>query len=301
MNILPMQYYLEVVNEKSISRAAEKLHITQQALSGHMIALEKELGCTLFQRKPSFQLTYAGQVFLEYASRFGQLYQSMQEEFGDITRNEQGELVIGVSAMRGRYLIAPIIPYFRDKFPKVRIRLIETLNVNLLTLLFEDQADIVIGNIMQESPLLTVKHYYDENNILLVPRKFLVQNDEARLKSGDYEPLRKCPFLMFGQKDYTDRIATSFLMKHNILPQVVFPRVAVVSKNMESLMDLCIAETGACFCTREMADWLYTGKDRSHLLEIPLGSSYPIRFAWQNKPYVSNVLLEFVKICLSHK
>lgn len=296
MNILPMQYYLEVVNEKSISRAAEKLHITQQALSGHMIALEKELGCTLFQRKPSFQLTYAGQVFLEYAGRFGQLYQSMQEEFGDIARNEQGEIVVGVSSMRGRFLITPVIPYFRDLFPKVRIRLVETLNINLLTLLLDDQADIVIGNIMQESPLLKVKHYYDENNILLVPRKFLAQNDAVQIKSGDYDPLRRCPFLMFGQKDYTDRVGAAFLKKHNILPQV-----AVVSKNMEALMDLCYKEIGACFCTREMADWLYRGKDRGHLLEIPLGSSYPIRFAWQNKPYVSKVLLEFVKICLAHK
>lgn len=296
MNILPMQYYLEVVNEKSISRAAEKLHITQQALSGHMIALEKELGCTLFRRKPVFQLTYAGQVFFEYASRFGQLYRSMQEEFGDIAHNEQGEIVVGVSPMRGRFLITPVIALYRKLYPNVRVRLAEALNIDLATLLLDEQADIIIGNITHESPLMTVRQYYDEENVLLVPRQFLSQKKEEQLLHGDYRALASCPFLMCGQKDYTDRIASAFLKKHDLLPQV-----AVVSRNMESLMDLCYEGVGACFCTKEMAEWIYAGKNRDHLLEVSLGTSYPIRFAWRNKSYVSKVLLAFVETCLSYK
>ena len=85
MNLLPMQYYLEVVKEKSISHAAARLHITQQTLSAHIAALEKELGCTLFRRKPDFALTYAGRVFCEYARRFDSLYRSMRQEFDDIS------------------------------------------------------------------------------------------------------------------------------------------------------------------------------------------------------------------------
>ena len=92
MNFLPMQYYLEVVKEKSISHAAARFHITQQTLSAHIAALEKELGCTLFRRKPDFALTYAGHVFYEYARRFDSLYRSMRQEFDDISGNEAGEL-----------------------------------------------------------------------------------------------------------------------------------------------------------------------------------------------------------------
>ena len=69
MNFLPMQYYLEVVKEKSISHAAARLHITQQTLSAHIAALEKELGCTLFRRKPDFALTYIRRYFRERSGR----------------------------------------------------------------------------------------------------------------------------------------------------------------------------------------------------------------------------------------
>ena len=100
MNLLPMQYYLEVVKEKSISHAAARLHITQQTLSAHIAALEKELGCTLFRRKPDFALTYAGRVFCEYARRFDSLYRSMRQEFDDISGNEAGELSVGVAPSR---------------------------------------------------------------------------------------------------------------------------------------------------------------------------------------------------------
>lgn len=41
MNLLPMKYYIVVADQKSITRAAEELHITQQTLSAHMAALEK--------------------------------------------------------------------------------------------------------------------------------------------------------------------------------------------------------------------------------------------------------------------
>ena len=56
MNLLPMSYFIEVVNQQGISKAAEKLQITQQTLSSHIAALEKELGCSLFIRKPKFRL-----------------------------------------------------------------------------------------------------------------------------------------------------------------------------------------------------------------------------------------------------
>ena len=65
MNLLPMSYFIEVVNQQGISRAAEKLQITQQTLSSHIAALEKELGCSLFIRKPKFRLTAEGMMRLK--------------------------------------------------------------------------------------------------------------------------------------------------------------------------------------------------------------------------------------------
>ena len=79
-----MKYFIVVADHKSITRAAEELHITQQTLSAHMAALEKELKCQLFQRRPKFELTYEGRVFYRYCQSYQRLSASMEDEFRDI-------------------------------------------------------------------------------------------------------------------------------------------------------------------------------------------------------------------------
>ena len=69
MNLLPMTYFIEVVKQEGISRAAETLQITQQTLSTHIASLEKELDCRLFVRRPKFRLTAEGELFYEYCRR----------------------------------------------------------------------------------------------------------------------------------------------------------------------------------------------------------------------------------------
>ena len=67
MNFSSMDYFITVARERSFSRAAERLHITQQTLSAHIAGLEKELGTKLLVRSIPLELTYAGEVFLGYA------------------------------------------------------------------------------------------------------------------------------------------------------------------------------------------------------------------------------------------
>lgn len=113
MHLLPMRYFLTVVEKESISKAASELHITQQTLSAHMAALEKELGYCLFQRKPAFMLTYAGEVFLP-----------------------------------------EILPPFRQLCPDMQIQICEAANEELLSMLLDDEIDVMIGNFAADPFLL---------------------------------------------------------------------------------------------------------------------------------------------------
>ena len=72
--------------ERSFSRAAERLHITQQTLSAHIAKLEGELGAKLLVRSIPLELTYAGEVFLEYALDFQRRASSLEREFQDIPK-----------------------------------------------------------------------------------------------------------------------------------------------------------------------------------------------------------------------
>ncbi len=73
----------------SFTRAAERLHITQQSLSSHIAGMEKELGCQLLVRHVPPELPNAVQVMLRYAADFQKAHGSMQREFCDISQNKK--------------------------------------------------------------------------------------------------------------------------------------------------------------------------------------------------------------------
>lgn len=92
MNFQNLQYFLAVAEEGSITRAAERLFISQQALSNHITRLEEELGCRLFTRKPNLELTYAGKYFQKSASRILDIQRQTATAMGDINGSRRGEL-----------------------------------------------------------------------------------------------------------------------------------------------------------------------------------------------------------------
>ena len=101
MNFSSFDYFLALARERSYTRAADVLHITQQSLSAAIAALERELGCPLVVRRTPLELTYAGRVFLQYAERFHQTRDEMQRTFCDIAENQRGELRVASPTRAG--------------------------------------------------------------------------------------------------------------------------------------------------------------------------------------------------------
>lgn len=95
MNFDSLEYFSVLARERSFTRAAESLHITQQSLSSHIAGLEKELNCQLVVRRIPLELTYAGQTFLSYAEELRRTQHAMQQEFCDISENQKGSCASG--------------------------------------------------------------------------------------------------------------------------------------------------------------------------------------------------------------
>lgn len=97
MNLQSMDYIITTANEKSISRTAEILHISQQTLSAHISSVEHELGSKLFIRHVPLEITYAGKEFLKYAVCIQQQVKGLRRTFDEIAGEEKGLLKIGVT------------------------------------------------------------------------------------------------------------------------------------------------------------------------------------------------------------
>ena len=117
MNFLHLKYFLLVAEELNITRAAERLYISQQSLSNHISNMERELDVKLFTRSPKLSLTYAGDLLVETATQILDLHSQYLAKVGDINRHYMGVLRLGISHTCGLALLPEILPQFQAEFP----------------------------------------------------------------------------------------------------------------------------------------------------------------------------------------
>jgi DNA-binding transcriptional LysR family regulator len=120
MDIRQLSYFLAVAEEGLVTKAAERLHITQSPLSQQMITLEKEMGVKLFQRtKKHIGLTPAGQVLKRRAEQILDMAHSTVNEVRETGEGICGKLTIGIIHSSGRLLLPERIQLFHEQYPRV--------------------------------------------------------------------------------------------------------------------------------------------------------------------------------------
>ena len=122
MELRLLQYFLAVVREENISKAADILHVTQPTLSRQMAQLEEELGAQLFVRGRHLTLTDAGVMLRRRAEEVVALVDKIESEFEEKS-DLAGEISIGTGGLLAAQMLAPIMQGFREKYPNVQFRL----------------------------------------------------------------------------------------------------------------------------------------------------------------------------------
>jgi DNA-binding transcriptional LysR family regulator len=120
IDLKQLRYFLAVAEEKSFSRAAERLHISQPPLSQQIMKLESELGVRLFARTTrTFELTVAGKALMSEAADMLAKMRMTIDTIRQIDRGEVGRLRVGIvgSAMWGP--IPSMLEEFQGKYPRV--------------------------------------------------------------------------------------------------------------------------------------------------------------------------------------
>lgn len=103
MNI-SLEYFLAVAEEESISRAAERVMVSQQDMSNHIRRLEKQYGL-LFERRPRFALTPAGEAVLATYRQVRLLEESLEDRLRDLREDTEGTIRLGMHIARARILV----------------------------------------------------------------------------------------------------------------------------------------------------------------------------------------------------
>jgi len=123
LDIRQLRYFIAIVEEKKISAAAERLHISQPPLSQHLKTMEEELGSKLVERSGKyFEVTEAGKTLYKYALQVAQLMEEAEAEVKDIGLGLHGRLTLGINTFSVIEL-PQLLQQFQQYYPKVTYKI----------------------------------------------------------------------------------------------------------------------------------------------------------------------------------
>ena len=169
MNYHELKYILCIAKYQNPTKAAQELYISQPTLTKHLQKLEREMGTKLFSRSGnSYTPTFAGRKYMEYARKILQIRQDWEKELKDLTENNEGELNVAFPLMRSACMVPQIMTSFFQKYPKVKVNILEEAYSIQEKLLLNDQLDFGIFNEVHKHPKLEYELLKKEEILLIM-------------------------------------------------------------------------------------------------------------------------------------
>lgn len=178
-------YYLKVFNllaqELSFSRTADKLYISQPAVSIQIKKLEQSLGVKLFEKLgKNLYLTENGQVLFGYTTRIFSLVEEAENCLAGMTNSVRGSIQVGASNTPGTYILPRVLGEFKELFPDVTTNLHITSTYEVEKLILENKIDFAVngGNIPYTDRISVEKLAEDEVVLVTSPNGILAEYEE---------------------------------------------------------------------------------------------------------------------------
>ena len=242
------EYFLAIVKEHSISKAADRLYLSQPYLSQYLAKLEATLGVTLLDRSHTpLRLTAAGELFYAYLERQDYLDRQLESDLRALQTQKPQQLHIGVSTWRGSTLLPDILPRFVQSYPDVQVVLHEAPVPQLGNLAASSITDFCLMHIPSNLTDLSYELVMHERILLIAHRdhplvRGLVSSWDRPLPFGDLRRLEKERLMMLPD----DWRLTKLL--HNMFSvQNVEPTNILITTNNTTAINLVAENMGFTF------------------------------------------------------
>ncbi|MGE4277077.1 MAG: LysR substrate-binding domain-containing protein [Lawsonibacter sp.] len=176
-----MKYVYAVYQEKSFTKAAKKLFISQPALSNMVKKAEHEIGAPIFDRSTlPLTLTKEGKFYIKSIKQIMLMEKNLQTYFDDIQQLNAGTLSVGGSSFFCSFVLPDLIGKFNTKYPHISIDLLEGNIKELREGLDNESLDLIIETSVKEDDLTLEPFLYKvETIILAVPVRYPI-NERLR-------------------------------------------------------------------------------------------------------------------------
>jgi DNA-binding transcriptional LysR family regulator len=247
MDIQNLRAFLQVAECSSFSLAAERLHLTQPAVSKRVALLEGELGTELFDRiGRRVTLTEAGSALLPHARAVQQELQAAERSVRDLAGAVGGRLRLATSHHIGLHRLPPVLSYFKNAYPAVQIDIDFMDSEQAYELIMQGEAELAVVTLapQSEKSIVTVPVWQD-------PLDFMVSVDHplAATAPQGLQDLAHHPAVLPGLNTYTGQIVKRLFDRHGLQLSV-----SMATNYLETIRMLASVGLGWTVLPRSMAD-----------------------------------------------
>ena len=282
MELRQLEYFQVVSRLKSITRAAEQLHVSQPTITLAIQRLEEEVGITLFDRSQrNLALTAEGLIFLQRVDSSLQGLKDAVLEMQDYVSLRKGRINLGLPPMLGTHFLPTIFADFQKHHPAFEILTVEAGSMSIRELLKKGELDIGIVVITEpESQLETLHIAKGEIHVCLSKDHPL-----SPLTEIPFEQLQNESLILIPEGTYIRRTVTAEFKRRNFTPHIVLS-----SGQVETVLRLVKTGVGISF----LIDFI--ARQYPDIVVRPLTEPLPIEIglAWKKDKYLSHASRAFI-------
>ena len=303
MTLENLEYFLVAAEELNFTRAAERLYITQQSLSGHIAKIERYYNCRLFDRHFPMSLTPEGAELYEKGQKILSLANDTKRELQDIKDFRSSNLTIGISRSRSAVYLTSVLARYHKEYPGIRIKIIEGSAPEVEENLRRAKVDFSIGAMPENNYNVQSISFWQERIVAAVPFPILDSlPPTSKMAIGDnpqyadWKMLADCPFIALSSN------LRSGMPFYKIFQDLeLSPKIVLEAQSIDTLLPLCLDGLGVLVCPEI---FLYPYKasgrlDERNVLILPhTGEEYTrqVCINYLHGKYLSAAAKEFIRM-----
>ncbi len=298
MDTKQIEYILKIAEENNITKAADKLFITQSALNQQLLKLESELGTPLFHRsRTNWRPTAAGEIYIRNAREILRLKKNTYNQINDIANTKRGNLSIGFTPGRGINMFTSIYPVFHQKYPDVTVEPVEKSVHELQQMLADSSLDIAFLTLRQED------HTNDEY-ITLVTEEILLAVPAGHpvgifaappgqpLSVIDLRKLQYEPFVVMDKNSTMRALANDIFKQYEISPNILFE-----TRNNNTI--IYMVQTNLC-CGLVPSYYAQNQPENIAFFRLPSHPYWQVTASYKRNAYLSKPARLFIEMVKEH-
>lgn len=227
----------EVAQTESVTRAADRLNVTQSAVSHQLREIEEQLGTPIFIRSGRRMLpTPAGRIIVDAAGEVLATIDRVEAQIEQLARHAAGELRVCTHCYTGYSWLPSLVEGLRRRYPSFVLQVVPEYTMDPIAALLDARLDVAIMNDESDDRRLRHRELFDDEHVAVVPvshpwaaRKFVTPDDIAR------EPL-----YLFSRS-----LENSFIVRKVLRPAGLTPSNATYLQLPEGIIEMVRAGMGA--------------------------------------------------------